>query len=283
MASRKLQKEAARNARLEAERQAKEQRMKRTRLMVVVGAVVAALVVVGIILAVSLGGNSNSSAQSAAQVVKANSATTSTVNSILAGIPQNKQVLGDPKAKITLSYYGDLECPICMAFTTGEDNSGLPQFIANQVKTGQAKLQYKSYCTATCNDYTNDIYGDYTSANQLFDDQQVAAYAAGLQNKFWNYEEIFYREQGTEGSKYVNQNFLNNVAHQVPGLNYRKWLTDLKDPSLTSQVQSEVTEASRAGVQGTPTVFISGPKGTQEVGDGVQSYSTLMTALRSVS
>src|SRR5271156_809723 len=38
--------------------------------------------------------------------------TESQVTALLSGIPQRGTVLGDPRAPVTLTYFGDLECPI---------------------------------------------------------------------------------------------------------------------------------------------------------------------------
>ena len=42
----------------------------------------------------------------------------------------------------------------------------------------------------------------------MFKDQQVAALAAGMQKKFWNYAELFYHEQGQEDTGYVTESYL---------------------------------------------------------------------------
>ena len=45
--------------------------------------------------------------------------TVAEVSSLVGGIPQNGNVLGNPNAPVTLEYFGDLECPICKEFTLG--------------------------------------------------------------------------------------------------------------------------------------------------------------------
>ena len=126
-------------------------------------------------------------------------AITKTVDTLLAGIPQTGTQLGNPKAPVTMTYFGDLECPICRDFTL---LGGMSQLISNDVRQGKVKVVYKSFCTATCNG----------PGQSVFNTQQVAAYAAGMQNKFWNYAETFYREQGTEDTGYVTENYLTHLA-----------------------------------------------------------------------
>jgi protein-disulfide isomerase len=118
----------------------------------------------------------------------------------------------------------------------------------------------------------------------VFNTQQVAAYAAGKQNLFWDYAELFYREQGQEDTGYVTTKYLNGLASQIPNLNLSKWQTEQKDPTLLAQVQGDAQAASTDGFSATPTVVAVGPKGKEEVpGNGVPTYSDLQTAIKAVS
>ncbi len=56
--------------------------------------------------------------------------------------------------------------------------------------------------------------------SEVFNTQQVAAYAAGMQHKFWNYAETFYREQGAEDTGYVNENYLVHLPTRSPDWTY---------------------------------------------------------------
>ena len=79
------------------------------------------------------------------------------------------------------------------------------------------KIEYRSMETAT-------------REPEVFDTQQVAALAAGKQNKMWNYLETFYHEQGEESSGYVTESYLQGLAQQVTGLNLATWTNDRSDP-----------------------------------------------------
>ena len=88
------------------------------------------------------------------------------VRSALSGVPQSGTRLGVAAAPVTVTYFGDLECPVCSQLTLG---GGFPQLLARDVREGRVKVVYRSLCTATCNG----------PGEQVFDTQQVAAYAAG--------------------------------------------------------------------------------------------------------
>jgi protein-disulfide isomerase len=263
MASRKDQKEAARARRL-AEEQARAEKARRERRVRMLGGlvlVVAALIAV--VVAVSAG--------SSGGILHGKQATETTkaIDSLLAGIPQSGRTLGDPKAPVTMTYYGDLECPICRDFTL----SSFPQLISNEVKAGKVKVVYKSFCTATCNG----------PGQGIFNTQQAAAYAAGDQNKFWQYAELFYHEQGTEDTSYVNQGYLDTLAEQVTGLDLSTWKSASGNASLVSQVDADESSGGQLGVTGTPTLIFEGPKGKAQPSQGVPSYSQLQQAIAQVS
>jgi protein-disulfide isomerase len=265
MASRTRQKEEARARRL-AEEQAREERARRTRRMRMIGGMVLiAVAVVAVAIAVSLGGGGNSS--SGLKTGTQASKTSTQVSQLLNGIPQSGATLGNPNAPVTMTYYGDLECPICQQFTIG---GGFPQLVSNDVRQGKVKVVYRAFQTATRDP-------------QVFQTQQAAALAAGKQNRFWDYTELFYHEQGQEDTGYVTDSYLTGLAKQIPGLNLSAWQSARSDQSLVSQVQSDEASGSAAGVQGTPTLILQGPKGKTTTSSSVPSYSDLQQAITQVS
>jgi protein-disulfide isomerase len=233
--TRKQRREQAREQRkaLEEEAAASAKRKARlTQLGIVVAVVVAAVVV--ILIATGGGGTKKVAPHSAAA-----SQTTTAVNTLVGNIPQNGNTLGNPNAPVTLQYFGDLECPICKEFTLG----ALPPIIQKWVKTGKVKIEYRSMETAT-------------REPEVFSTQQIAALAAGKQNKMWNYIETFYREQGEEDSGYVNESYLQGLAQQVTGLNLATWTNDRSNPALATQITTDKQAANNAGFTGTPSFLI---------------------------
>jgi protein-disulfide isomerase len=261
MASRTKQKEEARARRL-AEEQARAEKGRRDRRLRLVGGVVLiAAAIVAVAIAVSSGGGSKSVNPNSSAGKQA----ASTVNSLLAGIPQSGMTLGSPSAKVTLTEFGDLECPVCQSLALGAEN----QLIQNEVRTGKAKLVFRSLETAS----------QSSPIPNAFQSQQVAAYAAGLQDRGWYYVELFYHQQGQEGTGYATESYLDNIAKQIPGLNYSKWLADRKNPSLLAQLQADQAAASAHGYNSTPTVVATGPKGSGQPIVGPQDYSVYQQAI----
>jgi protein-disulfide isomerase len=96
----------------------------------------------------------------------------------------------------------------------------------------------------------------------VFKIQQVAALAAGKQQKAWQYLELFYHQQGEENSGYVNESYLQGLAQQVPGLDVAKWTNDRSDPVLATAVTVTDPQAVNSyGFTGTPS-FALGKTGT---------------------
>ena len=264
MASRTKQKEEARARRLAEEQAHAERARRQRRLQMLAGVVLAAVAVIAVAIAVSSSGGSSSSSTPAAFKSAA-----TTVDAQLAGIPQSGVTLGSPSAPVTVTEYGDLQCPICRDFALGSEG----QLISNEVKTGKAKLVYKSLETATGNSPNPGI----------FTTQQASAYAAGAQAKAWNYILVFYHSQGQEGTAYVNQSFLNGIAKSIPGLNFSTWQSAAGNSTYTAQVQSDQQAAAGRGFNSTPTIVVTGPKGSAQPIVGDTDYGTLQSAIKQVS
>jgi len=239
--TRKQRREQARAQRKEleeAEAAAAVRRTRLTRLGIVVAVVVAAIVVV---LIATGSGSKKGLAKNPVEVKPL----VAEVTALLGGIPQNGDVLGDPKAPVTLQYFGDLECPVCKTFTLG----ALPSLIQQWVRAHKLKIEYHSMETAT-------------HEPETFKTQQVAALAAGKQQKMWTYVELFYHEQGEEGSNYVSESYLQGLAQQVPGLNLAQWTSERSNAELSNLVASDEQAANAAGFSGTPSFLFGKTGGT---------------------
>lgn len=230
--TRKQRREQARGERKALE-QAEVARAKRRTRLTQLGVVVAIIVVVIVGIAIASGGNSTKTVTAGSSE---SNATVAEVKTLIDGIPQSGNTLGDPNAPVTLRYYGDLECPICKEFTL----QVLPSLIPKYVRTGKLRIEYNSLETAT-------------REPEVFKNQQVAALAAGKQNLGWNFIETFYHEQGEEDSGYVNEKYLQGIASQVPGLNLTNWSSARSEPTYANEVEHDAQAANAAGFTGTPS------------------------------
>jgi protein-disulfide isomerase len=186
---------------------------------------------------------------------------------LLSGIPQEEAQLGSRKARVTLTLYGDLECPVCHDLVLGE---AFRQMIAKDVRAGRVRVIYRSFQTATF-------------SHSVFVTQQVAALAAGRQQRFWQFAMLFLREQGAEGTDYVTEGYLDGLAHAVPALDFARWQHDRRDSALAAQVRADERRATRNGIVGTPTLIFHGPRGSAETTTPLPSYRQLEASISSVA
>jgi protein-disulfide isomerase len=165
----------------------------------------------------------------------------------LAGIPQHGLALGNPKAKATLVEFGDLQCPVCKAFS----EQIVPPVIDSKVRTGEARIEFRNY----------------TIISEESVPAGAAAIAAGEQGRGWNFIELFYRNQGSERSGYVTDEFLTAIAEKAGVKDIEGWNRDRNDRRTLAQVGATTREAESLGFTGTPSFAVrSGGGGLQPIG-----------------
>jgi protein-disulfide isomerase len=216
--------------------------MKLTGTRLVLLAVVLAVIVGGALVAISVAGSDDDT--TATFGVHGGAATTA----MLRGIPQRGNVLGDPKAPVTLHEYADFQCPFCARFAV----ETLPVLVREYVRTGKAKLAFHGVA----------ILGP-DSLPPL-----QAAYAAAEQNRLWQYTELVYHNQGQENSGWVNDELLRSLGESVPGLDVGKMM----DARSSASVQTALGDAQEtwvaAGLQYTPTLVATNRGGGRKVLEG---------------
>ena len=80
----------------------------------------------------------------------------------------------------------------------------------------------------------------------------------------------------------MSTTYLNNLAKQIPGLNFAKWSTDRTSASLTAQVSQDQQQAATKGYSSTPTIVVQGAKGEAAPIVGNTDYATLEAKIKSV-
>lgn len=217
------------------------------------------IVIVAIFAAVGILGFGTGSSVSKEQVEQE-------VTEMLRGIPQSGSLLGSPQAPVTVEVYADLECPTVKLFV----ENYLPGIILNWVRTGAARLDYRSFKTDT-------------SDEMVFFNQETAALAAGRQDRMWNFILTFVRQQGEPRTDYVTEEFLTGIASEIPGLESAKWQRDRNEARLSKRVALGVHSGRAKGVVATPSVAVAFTEPRADRRDEVASIkSQLEAALKSV-
>lgn len=162
------------------------------------------------------------------------------------GIPQHEFVLGEPSAPVTLVEYLDFQCPVCRSFETTE----LPELLTKYVRTGKLKIEMKAW------NILDAAHGSYDSLRG-----QKAVIAAAQQNKAFEFAEVLYDNQGFEGTGWMNDAMVSNIAASVDGLLTTKFATDANSPSTAGLIrQVDAYANSQPTFAGTPTLLLG--KGT---------------------
>jgi protein-disulfide isomerase len=250
--------------RLRAERQAAESQdaaaqlaqKRRTQYLILAGFAAVAVIVALIVISQS-GGDDNSSPTPTSV---ANVRGVAQVNSELQGLSQTGQTLGEASAPVTVTEFGDPQCPICKEFS----QQIAPDLISSEVKPGKVKYVYEPYLI---------IGPDSKPAMK-------AVLAAGEQNRFWNYLQLFYANQGEENSGYVTDSFLTSIAKAAGVQDINAWNQSRNSSKWDSVTASGTNQADSLGFNGTPSILVQGPNG-QKALSGFQ-LSEIRSAIQQV-
>jgi protein-disulfide isomerase len=93
----------------------------------------------------------------------------------------------------------------------------------------------------------------------------IAAMAADRQGRFWDYhDEIFlvYNQ--------LNEAKFEEIAQKL-NLDMERFRRDQKDPGIIQAIGNDVQEGFKAGVRGTPTIFVNGRRLKQRSMQGFQT------------
>lgn len=167
-------------------------------------------------------------------------------NEMLSGIPQQGVALGNPKAKLTLIEFADLQCSACADFSANT----LPQLIQDFVRTGKVRIEFQG----------QTLIDTFRKGSEDSNRLLRMALAAGEQNKLWQFAEIVYSNQGGEDSGYATDSYLTAVANAIPGLDVPKAVAARDASQFTSAIKASKSRWKAAGYNGTPA-FLLGPTG----------------------
>ena len=156
------------------------------------------------------------------------------------GIPQQLNQLGNPKAKVTMIEFADPQCPFCRQY----ELDTLPAIVKEYVRTGKVKLVY----------FGIPIIGANSEQGLR------AVYAAGLQNRLWNFSHLLYRSQGAENSGWITDDLLRRIGGSIPGFDTARMMADRQSSDVENALAASAQQATNGRVDRTPT-FFAGPTG----------------------
>ena len=138
---------------------------------------------------------------------------------------------GPADAPITIVEFADYQCPFCA-------RSEGPITQALQAYPTQARFVYKHF----------PLTANHPQALPA----ALAAAAAQKQGKFWEMHEILFANQ-----RALSPEQIDGYAKKI-GLDMKRFKADMDSDAVKEQVEADRRLARRAGVRGTPTVFVNG-------------------------
>ena len=161
--------------------------------------------------------------------------------------PKHDHLQGPTDAPVTLLEYGDYQCPACGA--------AYPLVKALQEQLGG------QLCFAFRNFPLTNIHPYAEHAAEV-------AEAAGVQGSFWEMHDLLFENQEA-----LDDEALLEYARTL-GLDDTRLAREIREGDHTPRVREDFRHGVRAGVNGTPTFFISG-----ERYDGATGLEPLLAAL----
>jgi protein-disulfide isomerase len=160
----------------------------------------------------------------------------------------NDNSMGDPEAPITITEYSDYRCGHCGSFVFETE----PSLVKDYIKNGKVKFVYRSM-------------GGWLSEQSLL--AAEASYCAGEENKFWEYHDILFANQG------ASLDMTNFMAWaETVGLDTEAFRKCMDERRYQARADQDAQDGNALGVQGTPTFFL-----TYNV-DGVEKTRVLQGA-----
>lgn len=138
--------------------------------------------------------------------------------------------LGPANATVKLVEFSDFQCPYCI------------------LATPQIEMILKAYpndVSLTFKQFPLDFHSQAALAAR-------AALAAGKQGRFWPMHDSLFAQRG-----HLSPAIIDQLAGQI-GLSLIRFQADLASPDLVKTVQKDLDDGEKAGVTGTPALFING-------------------------
>jgi protein-disulfide isomerase len=160
--------------------------------------------------------------------------------------PDSNVLTEAPNSRVTVVEFLDFQCPVCHNYY--------------DTVTKQVETDYAGKITFVTRNFPLDMHPLARPAAQ-------AAEAAALQGKYKEMYHALYDNYTAWAYTPDGQNLSNDVARahglfdqyaQQIGLDVPKFQQDMNSPQVNAKIDADLADGNKAGVQGTPTIFING-------------------------
>jgi protein-disulfide isomerase len=153
-------------------------------------------------------------------------------------VEADDHITGNRDAAVTVIEYGDFQCPACATY---------------------APLMERLY--TEYGDRVRFVFRHYPliSLHPMADEGAMAAEAASMQGKFFEFSKILFdRQDGWSKTTNPLDSFVGYAAEL--GLNEEQFKNDYKGSAAKQSIRADQASGNAAGVSGTPTFFVNGKK-----------------------
>ena len=155
----------------------------------------------------------------------------------------NSPMRGKKDAPVTIVEFSDYQCPFC-ARAEPLIEEALEKF------PNDVRFVYKQF--------------PLTSIHPHAMPAAKAALAADKQGKYWEMHKKLF-----ENNRALGAEDLKKYAGEI-GLDVAQWEKDMASKEVQDQINAEMAEARKAGVRGTPTIFVGGRQLQNRSVDGIK-------------
>jgi protein-disulfide isomerase len=176
--------------------------------------------------------------------------------------PNDSEIEGAASAPVLIQEYADFQCPSCKRF---HDIFG--STIDDLVQQKKIRFAYTYF----------PFIGDESVR------AAAAAVCAGDEDRFFQYQDILYTEQRAENSGFFTTDRLVGFGRDagITGKAFDRFEQCVRSNRYEGFVRQQAENASKRGVNSTPTLFITGPNGntTQMSGDQLSNLAAFRQAV----
>lgn len=152
--------------------------------------------------------------------------------------PLDRLAMGPVDAPVVMSVFSDYRCPYCTMFS----REALPEIVQEFVESGQVRLEWRD----------SPFQGDESVMAAM------AAHAAALQNKYWEYNQALVDAGSTSSHASFSVGQLVELAKNVGVPDLELFEEDMRSDAVLELVKADYDLAQNLGVQSTPTIIIGG-------------------------
>lgn len=229
---------AAQKARLEREAAEKASAERAKRLKLLGGAAGVVVVIIAIVLAAgAFKGDDGTGGKNGAAETR----------QLLAGLPQDGTLIGNPDAPVTIHEFADLKCPACKQFEIESQQQNVDEL----VRSGKANMRLHLVNIIDPNVGTEDGKVGRTAANNLV-----------AQDKYWPFVSTLYYNQGLESDSWLDEARLKEIADLAPGVGAAA--INVRETPASRELAAEADKLFQGlRASGTPAFFVQA-RGTRE-------------------